>query len=166
MGTSSAASLGSAALPNELTNGSATKSMDPSGELTLITIPPQPDTLFPLLMQRMSPLWVPRQAHRVEGGASFLIGDWQIRIGELRISGGQGLGRVRGCICEVEFLLGDDDDEDVDTQENNGLARAFFEDLLQGSGADVSGIMVVKPVERGRDGLIRQYMDLLKFARS
>ncbi|ERF71888.1 hypothetical protein EPUS_01803 [Endocarpon pusillum Z07020] len=166
VGTSSAGTLGSVALPNELANGSATKPMDPSGELTLITIPSQPDTLFPLLMQRMSPLWVPRQAHRVEGGASFLIGDWQIRIGELRISGGQGQGRVRGCVCEIEGLLGDNDDEDGDTQENNGLARAFLDDLLQGSGVDASGTMVIRPVERGRDGLIRQYMDLLKFARS
>lgn len=116
-------------------------------------------------MQRMSPLWVPRQAHRVEGGASFLIGDWQIRVGELRISGGQGQGRVRGCVCEVDFLLGDDE-EDGDPEENNGLARAFFEDLLQGSGIDPSAIKVIGPVTSGRDGLIRQYMDLLRFARS
>lgn len=162
----SAATSGSTTLPNELTNGSATKPLDLSGELTLITIPSQPDTLFPLLMQRMSPLWVPRQAHRIEGGASFLIGDWQIRVGELKISGGQGQGRVRGCVCEVEFLQGDDEEEDCDPEENYGLARAFIEDLLQSSGVDASASKVIRPVTSGRDGLLRQYMELLKFARS
>ncbi len=102
----------------------------------------------------------------MEGGASFLIADWRIRVGELRISGGQGQGRVRGCVCEVESLLGDEEEEVGDPEENNGLARAFFEDLLESSGVDASAIKVIGPVTGGRDGLIRQYMDLLKFARN
>lgn len=110
-------------------------------------------------------MWVPRQAHRVEGGASFLVGEWKIRIGELRISGGQGQGRVRGCVCEVDFLSGEDDEE-RDHAEIDGLARAFFEAVVHSSGVDVHGMKITGPVAGGRDGLMRQYMDLLKFART
>lgn len=113
----------------------------------------------------MSPLWVPRQAHRVEGGASFLIGDWKVRIGELRISGGQGQGRVRGCICEVEFFLGSDGEED-DREEIDGLARPFFEGLLHGSGVNAGDMKVIGPGVGQSNGLIRQYMDLLRFGRN
>ncbi len=72
---------------------------------------------------------------------------------------------MRGCVCEVESLLGDEEEEE-EAEENDRLARAFFEDLLQSSGVDASAIKVIGPVKSGGDGLIRQYMDLLKFARS
>jgi len=96
---------------------------------------------------------------------SFIIGDWKVRIGELRISGGQGQGRVRGCMCEVEFLFGNDVEEE-DREEINGLARAFFDSLIQGSAVDTRGMKVIGPLAGGRGGLMRQYMDLLKFSRS
>lgn len=127
-----------------------------------MTIPSHSDTLFPLLVQRMSPLWVPRQAHRIEGGASFEMTDWKVRIGELRISAGQGQGRVRGCVCEAEFLGGGDGDQEG----MEGMARAFIEGLARDSSVAVDGIKVVGPVAGEGSELVRQYMDLLKFARS
>jgi TATA-binding related factor (TRF) of subunit 20 of Mediator complex len=116
-------------------------------------------------MQKMSPLWIPRQAHRVDGGTSFIIGDWKVRVGELRITGGQGQGRVRGCICEVEFLFGDDDEEE-DHEEIEGLAKAFFEGLIQGSDVDLAGMRIVGTAAGKENKLVRQYMELLKFART
>jgi TATA-binding related factor (TRF) of subunit 20 of Mediator complex len=116
-------------------------------------------------MQKMSPLWVPRQAHRVEGGVSFFVGDWKVRIGELKISGGQGQGRVKGCLCEVEFLDGNED-KDGTREEIVGLASAFFESLVQDSGVDVSGMKVIESTAHGEMRIVQQYMELLKFARS
>ena len=154
----------SAAGPNGAANPTATNSADSLGEYTLITIPAQPDTLFPLMMQRMSSLWVPRQAHRVEGGTSFAIDDWKVRIGELKISGGQGQGRVRGTLCEVEFL-GGADGEERDDEEIVEVLKAFFEGLAEDSGIDVSKMKVTEKVASKESELIQRYMDLLKFAR-
>lgn len=118
-------------------------------------------------MQKMSPLWVARQAHRVDGGTSFLIGDWKVRLGELRISGGQGQGRVRGCVCEVEFLFGDDgEEEEEDHEEIERLARAFFEGLIHGSDVDLAGMKVVGTAASRENRLVRQYMELFKFAKT
>lgn len=149
----------------ESTDGSASESKGPLGEFTLITIPSQPDTLFPLLMQRMSPLWVPRQAHRVEGGASFVVNDWKVRIGELRISGGQGQGRARGCICEVEFL-GASDGEEGGVEPTEEIVRAFFEGLVHDSGVDLGGLKVIAEAPGQETQLVQRYMGLLKFARA
>lgn len=164
VGTSAVTSI-TAATPNEPANGSATTQRLAS-ELTLITIPSQPDTLCPLLMQRMSPLWVPRQAHRVEGGTSFLIDGWKFRLGELRISAGRGQGRVRGCVCELEPVSADYDDEEKYGAELARMARVFFETVVQGSGVDLYEMKMVGPVAGGSDGLMRQYLDLLTFART
>jgi TATA-binding related factor (TRF) of subunit 20 of Mediator complex len=148
----------------DLTNGSTarpTTDSSPAG-LTIMTIPSHSDTLFPLLVQRMSPLWVPRQAHRIEGGASFEMTDWKVRIGELRILAGPGQGRVRGCLCEVEFLGGGDGDQGG----MEGMARAFIEGLARDSGVAVDSMKVVGPVAGEGSESVRQYMDLLRFARS
>jgi TATA-binding related factor (TRF) of subunit 20 of Mediator complex len=155
----------SAAHSNGTSNGTAAEPKGSAGEFTLVTIPSHTDTLFPLLMQRMSPLWVPRQAHRLEGGASFEVADFKVRIGELRISGGRGQGGVRGCLCEIEFLGGDDgkngDDEDIEE-----LSRAFFQSLVRGSDVDAGTVKVIGPVAGEGSRLVRQYMELLKFART
>lgn len=149
--------------PSGLTNGSSDPQSKSSADFTLVTIPAQPDTLFPLLMQKMSPLWVPRQAHRVEGAVWFEIGDWKARIGDLKITGGLGQGRVRGCVCEVEFPGGDDWDEVEEEEEREGVARAFLEGLLQGSGVDLGAMKVVGGFAGKENRLVRQYMSLLRF---
>lgn len=149
--------------PNSLANGSSDQLKPSSPDFTLITVPAQPDTLFPLLMQKMSPLWVPRQAHRVDGGVWFEIGDWKARIGELKITGGLGQGRVRGCVCEVEFPGGDDEDEGEEEEEREGVARTFLEGLLQDSGVDLGAMKVVGGFIGKENTLVRQYMNLLKF---
>jgi TATA-binding related factor (TRF) of subunit 20 of Mediator complex len=114
----------------------------------------------------MSPLWVPRQAHRVEGGTSFLIDGWKFRLGELRISGGKGQGKVRGCVCELEPISADDDDEERYGAELARMAKVFFDTVVQGSGVDIHEMKLVGPIADGRDGLVRQYLDLLTFARA
>jgi len=101
----------------------------------------------------------------VEGGTSFLIDGWKFRLGELRISGGRGQGRVRGCVCELEPVSVDYDDEERYGAELAKMARVFFETVVQGSGVDVHEMKIVGPIAGGRDGLMRQYLDLLTFAR-
>ena len=113
----------------------------------------------------MSPLWVPRQAHRVEGGASFEINSWKVRIGELKISGGQGQGRIKGCICEIEYH-GEANEGERGEEITEGVATAFFEGLVEGSGVDIGRMRVIGKVSGTEHELVRQYMDLLIFAKS
>lgn len=161
---------GAQVLAADLNNGAAhptaTKSADSPGQYTLITVPSQPDTLFPLLMQRMPSLWVPRQAHRVEGGTSFEIDDWRVSIGELKISGGQGQGRVKGILAQVELLGGADADGGQGGDEEVPDAfKAYFAGLSEGSGVDVSKIKVTERVASQEHEFIQRYMDLLNFTR-
>jgi hypothetical protein len=114
----------------------------------------------------MSPLWVLRQAHRIEGGISFLIDGWKFFLGELRISGGRGQGRVRGYVCELEPVSVEGNDEERDGDESAKMARVFFESMVQGSGVDIHEMKIVGPIAGEKDGLIRQYMDFLTFART
>lgn len=101
----------------------------------------------------------------MKGGVSFGIGDWKVRIGELRMLGGQGQGRIRGCLCEVE--LPEDVGDDQGSQEGiKELAKAFFESLIEGSGVDVGAMKVIGHVNGEGSQIVRQYMDLLKFARN
>lgn len=96
---------------------------------------------------------------------SYGIGDWKLRIGELRIAGGQGQGRVRGCLCELELPESGDAEEDNHDRVEE-IAKAFFESLIQGSGVDVGGVKVIGHVEGEGNQIVRQYMQLLKFART
>ncbi|MCJ1321933.1 hypothetical protein MMC15_007278 [Xylographa vitiligo] len=68
---------------------------------------PQSEDFINLIVARMGPLWMPRQVLQVSNGQIFEIGDFRIRIGEVRQGGTQ---QVRGTICEIEWTSGDKND--------------------------------------------------------
>lgn len=147
------------------TNGTAEPTKT-SPDLAIVTVPSQPDTLFPLMMQKMSPMWAARQAHRVEAGITLGMDNWKIRVGELRISGGPGQGRVRGCLCELEYV-GDEEGLERAPDRLADLAKAHLKGLAQDSGVDLGEMRVIAPVPGGNGvSLVRQYMDLLQFTRN
>ena len=57
-------------------------------------------------MAKMSPLWALRQMVSVVGGVGFEVGDFGVRIGEVRQGVGGGALMVRGAVVEVEWRGG------------------------------------------------------------
>ena len=136
----------------------------------------------------MEPLWTLRSGLRVEHGVAFMLanGDWRLRLGDGRIAPGQGQGRVRGMVAELEFCgLGDDegDPSEANEEHDNGgnaldwegrekMLKSFWDGLVSGSEVSMERLQVVVKVpgiEKGEKGdltLVRQYMELLRFART
>jgi hypothetical protein len=108
-----------------------------------------------------------------------------LRLGDARITAGQGQGRVRGMVAEVEFCDVTEDGAPVEASEEaeNGeyavdwegrekMLRSFWDGLVCESGFSMDRLQVVVKVPGVAKGekddltLIRQYMELLRFARA
>ena len=77
-------------------------------------------------MSKLTPLWSPRQTSQVQNGQGFELGDFHVRIGELR----QGKGSVqqgRGVVVEVEWV---EAGEEGDWATTTRVIRDFWEALL------------------------------------
>ena len=154
--------------------------------MSLLVLPagPPAEEFLSIILRKMEPLWSFRSAIRIENGVALELGggDWRVRIGDAGIVGGQGQGRLRGTVVEVEFLGEEDDDgsEDgngegeVDWEVREAMLKAFWESLIErsNSGIGIEGMGVVVKVpgiktkeELKGEGLVRQYMELLRFAR-
>jgi len=146
--------------------------------MTIVSVPTgaSSEDLFWTITQKMQPLWAFRSGLRVENGVAFTLagGDWQVRLGDAKITNGQGQGRVRGMVAEVEFC-GDGEgegEEVVDWDGREKMLKSFWESAVDGSEIGMDGLRVVVKVasiqKEGKDDLmlVRQYMELLKFARA
>ena len=135
----------------------------------------------------MEPLWAFRSSLRVENGVAFSLlgGDWLLRLGDARITAGPGQGRVRGMVAELEFSGMDEagastgsngevenGESSVDWKGRETLLRSFWDGVVSGSGVGMDRLQVVVKVpgvEKGEKDsltLIRQYMELLRFAKA
>lgn len=97
-------------------NGEEAKSKEPA---TIISIPSgsQKEEFVQLIATKFGPLWQLRQVLHVAHGATFEVGDFRIRIGDLK-PGAPSAGNTqkpRGAVCEIEW---------IDT-ENTQPARTF-----------------------------------------
>ena len=108
-------------------------------------------------------------------GQGFEIGDFRVRIGEVRQAGG-GVGGVgggggggmgaqmmgmsgKGAVCEVEWVGGGVGEEgDWDWEEAEGVIRGFWEGLGMKGGRRVGE---VSGLEEG-DGSVRQWFEGLR----
>ena len=165
-----------------VTNAAAAESDGPA--MTIISIPTGQavEELFWTITQKMQPLWAFRSGLRVENGIGLDLADssWRVRIGELKISAGQGQGRVRGTAIEVESCTMGDDDEDHgvgeqqqrDWEAQEAVLRSFWDSLIDGCGIGMEGLRSVVRVpitessDKGDFLLVRQYMELLRFVRT
>jgi hypothetical protein len=157
--------------------------------MTIISVPtgPPAEDLLWTTTRKMEPLWALRASLRVENGAAFslLDGEWRLRLGDARITGGQGHGRVRGMVAEVQFCNVAEDDvpnrageemdngpDVVDWEGREKLMRSFWDSLVHESGVNMERLQVVVKVPRVGKAekvdltLVRQYMELLRFARA
>lgn len=74
---------------------------------TIISIPTGSATeeFTQLVATKFGPLWQPRQALHVMNGSAFEVGDFRVRIGELKQGyGAGGTLTARGAVCEIEWL--------------------------------------------------------------
>ncbi len=135
---------------------SSTVSTEGSGEpATIISIPsgPQSEEFVQLIVSKFGPLWTQRQTLVLSNGQAFEIGDYRIRIGELR-QGATSLGR--GVVVEVEWTGGWEEEG----WENGELAIKSFWD--QSHVADAKEFFQVPGIERGC-GTVRQWCEMLRF---
>jgi TATA-binding related factor (TRF) of subunit 20 of Mediator complex len=152
--------------------------------MSIIAIPngSTAEECYEMITKKMQPLWTPRQNVRVDGGTALELnrGDWRMRIGDVRITSRQGQGNIRGVVVEVQYC-GDEDEED-DGQDDekeqakwnvrDQMLRSFFEAAMRESNVAMEGLRVVikvsgvKKTESSEWVLLRQYMELLRFART
>ncbi|KAL9636471.1 MAG: hypothetical protein Q9164_002793, partial [Protoblastenia rupestris] len=97
---------------------------------TIITVPPGAPTadLTNLFLTKFGPLWQPRQTVGVSQGQTFEIGEFVVRVGELRQIGGSGGQVVKGVVCEVEWV-GDEEDGEQDLEVEKEVIRGFWEGM-------------------------------------
>ena len=132
-----------------------------SGEsATLVSIPagPQSEEFSQLVVSKFTPLWQQRQILNVAHGYAFEVGDFRVRIGELR-QGGSGIGAQtnRGTIVEVQFV-GKEEGEGEDWEEGEAIIDGFWD------GLGVKGarkVFWVPGLGEG-DGSVRQWCEILR----
>lgn len=87
--------------PQQIQSTSGTDTSTNSG-MIMTTIPlPSSATLFQHFVYACQPFWCHRHTHAVPGGMVYDIGDFRVRIGDVRQT--QPVARVRGTVVEVEW---------------------------------------------------------------
>ncbi|KAL9583521.1 MAG: hypothetical protein Q9212_002661 [Teloschistes hypoglaucus] len=117
------------AVINPAEQPAATEGPPATGAATVISIPtgPSTDELNQLLLTRLGSLWQPRQSYSVADGLSYQVGDFRIRVGEVR----QGIGGsqlVRGVTIEIA-LISQRDDGVESREETEQMIMSFWEGL-------------------------------------
>ncbi|KAL6716838.1 hypothetical protein ACLMJK_004750 [Lecanora helva] len=134
-----------------------------SGEpATLISIPSgsSHEDFVQLVVSKLSPLWQQRQVLTVPQGYAFEVGDFKVRIGELRqggAGGGGGAQMGRGTVVEVEWS-GDEEKGEEDWESAEAVIGAFWDGL---------GVKGAKrafwfPGLREGEGSVRQWCEILR----
>ncbi|KAK4691593.1 hypothetical protein P7C71_g5435, partial [Lecanoromycetidae sp. Uapishka_2] len=127
---------------------------------TIISIPSGPPTeeFIQLIISKFGTLWQHRQVLTVTNGQSFEIGDFRIRVGEMRQGGGGGQ-MTRGAICEIEWVGGDEEgDKETDWDTAETTIRGFWEGLgIRGARSvfDVPGLAL-------GESSVRQWCEILR----
>lgn len=84
---------------------SGTSTPQPAGDrspMVMTTVPlPSYTTLFQHFVYACQPFWCHRHTHTVPGGVVYDIGDFRVRLGDIRQT--QPNARVRGTVVEVEW---------------------------------------------------------------
>ena len=125
----------------------------------MISIPagPQSEEFVQLVTSKFSPLWQQRQMLTVAHGYAFEIGDFRVRVGELRQGSGAGAQMGRGTVVEVQWL-GNEEGGEEDWESAKAVIEAFW-DALGAKGA--RRVFWVPGLGKGEES-IRQWCDILR----
>jgi hypothetical protein len=100
----------------------------------VITIPsPQVEAFTTLLKDRFAALWTPRASLRVNGGLAYDTGEFVVRLGELRQTGGQQ--PLRAVLCSIETKTISVFDDGGANQDHD-IAKAVLSDAWKSIGVD------------------------------
>ena len=112
-----------------------------------------------LVISKFGPLWQQRQVTNVGNGLAFEIGDFKVRVGEVRQGSAGGAAQMgRGAVCEVQWDgAGDGEGEDA-WEAAEGVIRGFWDGLgLTGA----RECFWVPGLGLG-EGTVRQWCELLR----
>jgi len=130
-----------------------------SGEpATLISIPSgmESEDFNQLITSKFSPSWQQRQVLEVPRGYAFEIGEFTVRVGELRQQGGGGA-HGRGTVAEVQWDGGGEEGEE-DWESAEDVIGSFWDGLgIKGA----RKVFSVPGLELG-EGLERQWCEILR----
>ncbi|MCJ1481706.1 hypothetical protein MMC06_001865 [Schaereria dolodes] len=98
---------------------------------TIVSIPSggHSEEMLQLMVSRLGPLWMQRHVLQVSNGQAFEIGNFRVRIGEVK-QGQGGAQQVRGVIIGIEWTAR----EEYDWGVTEGVVKAFW-DVLDIKGA-------------------------------
>ena len=139
-----------------------------SGEpATVISIPVGGVTeeFTQLVASKFGPLWQPRLALHVINGATFEVGDFKIRVGEVKQGYGGGTQTARGAVCEIEWTAAEGVRQGSPAK-NEGEAWNSAEPIIREfwGALEVKGareVMLVPGIGDG-DGSVRQWCEILR----
>jgi len=130
------------------------------------------NNFFSMVMTKMQPLWAARNEFRVEKGTAVELKDTEVesvRVGELKVTVGQGAGRTRGIIIALA-MREDEEDEDVDWAAREITLQALLDSVFRGSGVNVEKAKLIhQPAPKKSEDpehaeTIRLYAELLRIA--
>ena len=129
-----------------------------SGEpATVISIPQgaSSEEFIQLMMSKFGPLWQLRQILNVVNGQAFEIGDFRVRVGEVKQGGGGGGQIGKGAVCEVEWV-------GVEGEEEWEAAGPVITGFWEGLGIRGARKVFHVPGLAKGEGSVRQWCEVLR----
>ena len=132
---------------------------------TLIAIPSgaPSEEFVQLILSKFGPLWQQRQLLHVSNGHAFEVGDFRVRVGEVKQGGGGGnVGVSMGAICEIEWVGGDVEGGEGGTTEELEAGEVVIRAFWEGLGVkDARSVFTVPGLTLG-EGSVRQWCEILR----
>ena len=111
-----------------------------------------------LVVTKFGPLWQQRQILSAGSGYAFEVGDYRVRVAELR-QGGSGGGQMgRGAVCEVTWVGEEAEQEEEGWEAGEAVVNGFWEGLALRGAREVYRV----PGLGDGEGTIRQWCELLR----
>lgn len=142
---------------------------------TMISIPSGvvPNGFLNMITTKMQPLWAPRNEFRVDKGTSVELSDDEVsavRVGELRVTAGQGAGKTRGVVIELTMREDEDDEGAGDAVAREITLRDALDAIFRESSVKMSNAKLVSRLasklkeEPEHAELARLYANLMRVA--
>lgn len=128
---------------------------------TMISVPSGAvaNSFFSMVTAKMQPLWAARNEFRIDNGISVELSDGEVsavRVGELRVTVGQGAGKIRGVIIEMRMREDEDEEDAVDMAAREAMLRAALSARFRGSNVNLSNAKIVSITDSGKQERIEQ----------
>lgn len=111
-----------------------------------------------MIVSKFGPLWQPRQTLSVGHGIAYEIGDFRIRLGEVKQVGSGGGQMGKGAVCEVAWV-GEGAEQDREGLEaGEAFVKGFWEGLALRGAREVFWV----PGLGDGEGTIKQWCEVLR----